>query len=122
MPKLLSFWSAEKNLVRLFTKRQVVSLWHAVEGGLGRILRAVESDGTREHCLSTDCDEEVDKLVRVKAALRSDLAEMGAQDGLEEGVFRRGRRSWKEQKAREQGWKAQGVMKERAQGLLIVMW
>lgn len=53
------------------------------ERHLVRSTSVAESGVAREHGLSTDLDEEMDKLTRVRAALRSGPAEIGAWMGFE---------------------------------------
>lgn len=58
--------------------------------GLAGSIRIAESGSASDHGLSTDYDEEMDRLGREKAELRSSLATIGAWDGFKEGAVQHG--------------------------------
>lgn len=51
--------------------------------GLARNTGVAESGAAPEDGLSTDCDEEVNKLAKKKALLRSSHTEIGTYEGFE---------------------------------------
>lgn len=63
-------------------------MWIAVERGLARSPGVPESSSAYDHGLSTYFDDEIDKLTRQKAALRSGLAELVAWHGFDKGLAR----------------------------------
>lgn len=74
---LLKFRCADNDLVRLFSKQQVVIEYSATTEDFLRSIDAAENGPVRKHRLFTEFDAELDKLVKSKAALRSDLTEIG---------------------------------------------
>lgn len=55
-----------------------MAAWPAAERDPTKSCGVAESTGAREPCLSTDLDEEVSKLARKKAALRTGPIYIGA--------------------------------------------
>lgn len=75
----LSGRCADNQLFRLFSTRQVVVVWPAVEGDVAKSTGVAESRRAREHGFSSDSDKEFDKTARENAAQSSGFVENGAE-------------------------------------------
>lgn len=79
-------WRAEIRAVELFVAWKVMVSETAADRVAASSTLFAESGGGRDHGVSTEICEEVDKLVRDEAAQCGGLAEFGAENRLKEAA------------------------------------